>query len=639
MNYEETASQIVSAIGGKANIASVTHCMTRLRFTLKDASLADDQAVSAISGVLRVIRSAQYQVVIGNEVAKVYTALPESLKVNELSSAKSENERKPQNPITRFFGFISACMTPLLPAMLGGGMVKVLLTLLTTFKLLSENSSTYIILSIIGDAFFYFLPIMLANTIAKRMGSSTMLAMLVAAILVHPDITALLSAGSSSFLGIPVISANYPSSVLPVLIIVPLMKYIEKFADMISPNLIKIFFKPFVVLLITTPLALIVIGPIGSIAGNWLADGINFLYTRVGWLTIMLLSAAMPFIIMTGMHYALVPIATLSLSSFGYDSILTITMFCSNLAQGGAALGAAARTKDKAMRQTALGASVSAIVAGVTEPALYGVTMKLKKPLIAACVAAGAGGLFAGIRQLVVYTLGGSPSALTLIQMIGGGSFQNLFSGVITLLLVLILSFALTYILAGEKKKAAEPSDNSADFSDNAIPTSATPSQQTNPLPSLLQITSPLSGKVISLSQVQDATFASGVLGQGCAIFPSEGKVYAPCDGKIATLSDTFHALAIESAGGAEILIHVGKDTVELNGKDFTPCCKAGDQVKEGDLLLSFDMESIEKAGYDLTTPVLIVNTDRFAEINVTCEQKVTVGDNLLTLLPKGTSV
>lgn len=620
-DYAKTAETVLEKVGGEKNVAGVTHCITRLRFVLKDSTIARDGEIEKVPGVVRVVRQGgQYQVVIGNEVANVYKEL---LKLGTFEeSTKAGNDGPRENLFSRLCSFISGCMTPLLPAMLGCGMIKVVLTLLTTFHLIDTVGSTYVILNAAGDAFFYFLPVLLAMTTAKRIGSNIYLAMVVAAFLIHPDITALLGEGNTSYFGLPVTSAVYSSSVLPVFLMVPLMGYIERFADKICPSLVKVFLKPLIVIFISVPIALIVVGPIGSILGNYLADGINFLYEKVGWLTIMLLSAAMPFIIMTGMHYALIPIATIGLTSLGFDAILIITMFCSNLAQGSASMAVAVKSKDKDVKSTASAAGISAIVAGVTEPAMYGVTLKYKTPMIAAVIGAGASGFYAGITHLVAYSMGGSPSSLSLIQMIGGDSFGNLINGVIALGITLTVSFILTLVLYKPEEKIEETAASGD-----------APAVEQKPLVETIQLASPVTGTVVPLTEVEDAVFAGGVLGDGVAVIPDEGKVYAPADGTISALTETKHAIGITTDTGAEVLIHVGLDTVKLGGEGFTLYCKAGDKVEKGSLLLEFDMDKIKEAGLSLTTPVLVSNMTSFVSLKASDKKQVKAGENLITIV------
>ncbi|WP_077613148.1 beta-glucoside-specific PTS transporter subunit IIABC [Clostridium sp. Marseille-P2415] len=620
-DYAKTAETLLDKVGGEKNVEGLTHCMTRLRFVLKDSSIPKDSEIEKIPGVIRVVRQGgQYQMVIGNEVGNVYKEL---LKLGSFEeSTGGRNDGPKENLFSRLCGFVAGCMTPLLPAMLGCGMIKVVLTLLTTFGLVDTAGSTYVILNAAGDAFFYFMPVLLAMTTAKRLGSNIYLAMVVAAFLIHPNITALLGEGNTTYFGLPVTAAAYSSSVLPVLLMVPLMGYIERFADKICPNVVKVFLKPLIVIFISIPIALVVVGPIGSILGNYLADGVNFLYNKVGWLTIMLLSAAMPFIVMTGMHYALVPIATISLTSLGFDVILIITMFCSNLAQGGASLAVAVKSKDKDVKSTASAAGISAIVAGVTEPAMYGVTLKYKTPMIAAVCGAGISGFYAGITHLAAYSMGGSPSGLSLIQMIGGKGFGNLINGVIALAITLAVSFILTLILYKPESKTEDPAASAN-----------TQAEEKKPLVETIELASPLAGTVIPLTEVEDAVFAGGVLGEGAAIIPAEGKVYAPADGTVSALTETKHAVGITTDSGAEVLIHIGLDTVQLGGEGFTLHCKAGDKVKKGNLLLEFDMEKIKAAGFSLTTPVVVSNMTNFVSLKASDKKQVKAGENLLTIV------
>lgn len=625
-DYMKTAATILEKVGGETNVSSVCHCITRLRFALKDTGIPKDGEIERIPGVLRVIKQGgQYQVVIGNEVTHVYSELMKLGNFTEdgSSAPKSVSE---EDIFSRLCSFVAGCMTPLLPAMLGCGMIKMVLTLLAAFNLLDKSGSTYIILNAVGDTFFYFMPVLLAATIAKKLGSSPYLAMVMGAVLLHPDISGLLAAGNTSYFGLPVTAATYSSSVLPVFLLVPVMGYIERFADRICPDMLKVFLKPLIVIFVSVPIALVVVGPAGAVAGNYLAYGVNVLYSKVGWLTIMLLSAAMPFIVMTGMHYALVPIATISLASLGFDATLIITMFVSNLAQGGAALAVAFKTKDKNVRSTASAAGISAIVAGVTEPAMYGVSLKYKTPMIAAVCAAGAAGLYAGIMHLVAYTMGGSPSALTLIQMIGGEGFGNLVNGVITLAISLAASFSICFILY-KPEEVQESSDTQAQTAPSALQTV----RPSGSLVERVEIKSPLKGTVVPLKQVADPVFSDGILGEGAAIEPEDGRVYAPADGVISAVMDSRHAVGITADNGAQILIHVGLDTVKLGGEGFVLHCKMGDRVKIGDLLLECDVALLRSRGYDVITPVLISNPADFISVKAVDQNRVEAGETLLT--------
>lgn len=628
-DYGKTAALILEKVGGKENVGSVTHCITRLRFMLKNDKLPNDSEIEKIPGVLRVIRQGgQYQVVIGNEVTHVFKELSNLGSFSDSSKEVLTSGEK-GSLFSRLCEFVAGCMTPLLPAMLGCGMIKVFLTLLTTFSLIDTLGSTYVILNAVGDAFFYFMPIMLAFTTAKKIGSNPFLAMVMAAVLLHPDISGLFANGNAVYFGLPVTAATYSSSVLPIFLTVPLMKYIEQFADKVCPDVVKVFLKPLLVIFISVPLVLVVVGPIGAIAGNYLADGVNFLYSKVGWLTIMLLSAAMPFIVMTGMHYALVPICTISLASLGFDTILIVTMFCSNLSQGGAAMAVALKAKDKNVKSTASAAGISAIVAGVTEPAMYGITLKYKTPMIAAVCGAGAAGLYSGITHLVAYTMGGSPSVLSLIQMIGGEGFGNLINGLIAMAICLGVSFFVCLALYKPEPVGGEAQNTLKE------PAGETKEkvQEIKPLVERIEVKSPLNGIVVPLKEVSDPVFSGGVLGEGVAVLPMDGKVYAPADGVVSAVMDTGHAVGLTADNGAEILIHVGLETVNLKGEGFCLHCNMGDRVKAGDLLLEWDIALLKEKGYDVITPVLISNTADFISVRQTEAAQVSAGDLLLTIV------
>lgn len=622
LDYVETSKKIINGVGGADNIASATHCMTRLRLVLKDESKADDKAVEKIKGVKSVIKQGgQYQVVIGNEVSNLFKEFKKYGNWGDDAAAAKVDGPK-GNPVQRLFGFVSGCMTPLLPAMLGCGMLKVVLTLLTTFAGMSTESSTYTLLYAFADCFFTFLPIFLGFTIAKKMGGSPMLFMCVGAALCYPDLVTLMGGGSlelGTFLGmsctylfgIPVICATYTSSVLPILLMAPVMGWAEKFADRVSPNVLKSFLKPLLFLIICIPCSLYVLGPIGNICGNLLSNVFLAMYNAVPWLTVGVLSALMPFIVMTGMHYALVPLAVNNVATLGFDVIVAVTMFCSNLAQGGAALGVAAKTKDTETKSEGLACSISAIVAGVTEPAMYGINFRYMKPMYAAVVGAGIGGLFCGITGVKGYSMGGSPSILSLITFIGGEDpMHGVIFGAIGAVIVLAISFGLTLILFKEPKPEAE---------DAASVPEVTLSDEKN------VIASPIAGKVIPLEDVPDGVFSSGVMGVGFGVIPSSGKVYAPFDGQCQMVFDTKHALGLVSNDGVEMLIHVGLETVSLEGKPFKAHVNSGDPIKKGQLLLEFDIDAIQAAGCRIETPVLVSNPDDLPGVRVD-NDKIVIG-------------
>ncbi len=635
LDYVTTSKQIIEAVGGASNIATATHCMTRLRLVLNDEKKADDAKVNKIKGVKSVIKQGgQYQIVIGNEVSNLFKEFEKHGNFSETGNAAP---KKPEgNIVQRLMGFVAGCMTPLLPAMLGTGMVKVLLTLLTTFGVMSATGPTYTFLFGMADSFFYFLPVFLAVQIAKKTNHTVPLFMVIGAMLCYPDIINLLNgavegAPMGTFLGmnctylfgvIPVISASYTSSVLPILLMTPVMCWAEDFADKVSPNVLKAFLKPMIFLLICTPVAFCVLGPLGNVLGNLLSGVFSAMYNAVPWLTVGILSAIMPFIVMTGMHYALIPLCMNNMATLGFDVIVLVTMFCSNIAQGGSSLGVAVKTKDMETKSEGIACGISAIVAGVTEPAMYGINLRFGKPMIGAVCGAGVAGLISGIFGVKGYTMGGSPSILSLIQFIGGENpMHGVIFGAIAAAASIGISFFLTTVLY---KDPEEPASEEAPSEGEETEKKA--------LVEKIEIMSPMTGKVLDIDKVPDEVFASGALGEGVAILPTDGRVVAPADGTIATLMDTKHAVALVTDSGCEILIHVGLDTVQMEGKPFEYHVTQGQKVRKGDLLLTADLKMITDAGYKIHTPVLVTNSDDYVSVKITETTNISTGDPLMTI-------
>ncbi len=598
MDYSVTAKELIKKLGGEKNVDSLTHCMTRLRFVLKDESGIDDKAVENIPGVMGIMKKGgQYQVIIGNNVAKCYSEIN---KLYGFSDTASSNGKKvKRNPVTVALDFISGCMTPMIPAIIAGGLIKVLLVVLgpSLLNVISATGDTYIIMNAIGDAAFYFLPVFIAVTASKKLGCNTYLAIMVAAMLLYPDLITLLGgeAPTKLFGFIPVIHGSYSSSVIPAMLATILLKYVEKLVDKITPEWSKNFLKPLLIVLITAPITLCLLAPLGLVIGNGLQFVLNYIYNFAPWLAMALFAAFMPFIVMTGMHWAFVPAALLAISNPGYELMLLPAMLASNIAQAGATFAVAVKTKDSKMRQIAIPAGISALLAGVTEPAMYGVTLKLKKPMYAACIAGGVGGVIMGFVKLKAYAFA-TPCLTAIVQFISPDGGKNMLFACIIAALSFVLSFVLALIMT--KNKAETTEETSSPKAEGSAD---------------LTIANPVSGEVIALSEVNDATFSSGVLGEGYAVIPIEGKVTAPFDGKVETLMDTHHALGLVSNSGIEMLIHVGLETVALNGKYFTPKVAEGDSFKKGDVLLTFDLEAIKKEGYDTTTPVVVSNADDYA--------------------------
>ena len=600
-DYKNIAKQVLEAVGGKANITSVTHCMTRLRFVLKDQSIPKKEEINKIKGVMGVnIAGGQYQVIVGNAVGNVYKELVSMGDFSDSSISSSEDTKAKVNPITAVIDFIAGCMTPLFTAIIAGGLIKVLLVIFgpTLLGVMSDTSDTYILMNALGDAPFYFLPVLVAITASKKLGCNSYLAAMVSSILLYPSVVTLLGSDAPTYLFgvIPVTHGSYASSIIPAMLATVLLKYVEILVDKITPEWSKNFLKPLLIVIITAPITLCLLAPLGLIIGNGLQAVINGIYGFAPWLAMTLFAGFMPFIVMTGMHWAFVPACLMSLAAPGYDLMLLPAMLSANTAQAGATFGVAFKSKDKDMRQMAIPAGISALLAGVTEPAMYGVTLRLKKPMVAACIASGIGGLITGIVNLKAFAFA-TPCLTAIVQFISPDDNKNFMFAAIIYVVVMILSFVLSFILTpnGETENDTITDDTNT----------------------ITEIKSPINGEVIALSEIEDETFASGMLGNGFGVIPSEGKVYAPFDGVCENLFDTLHALGLVSDNGIELLIHIGLETVTLNGKPFKAHIKNGEHFKKGDLLLEFNIDEIKNAGCKIQTPVIVTNSDDFSDINI----------------------
>lgn len=611
---KQIAEQVLAAVGGRENVSSVTHCMTRLRFVLKDQSIPEKNGITKIKGVVGVnVAGGQYQVIIGNSVGNVYKELT-ALGVSEADAQGGGASKKKVNPVSAVIEFISACMAPLFFAIIAGGLIKVLLVIFgpTLLGWMSDTSDTYILMNALGDAPFYFLPVMVAVSASRKLNCHTYLAVMIAGMLLYPDLITLLSGDTPTYLFgvIPVMHGSYSSSIIPAMLSTLLLKYVEILVDRFTPQWSKNFLKPLLIVVITAPITLCLLAPLGLMIGNVLQLVINTIYGFAPWLAMLLFAGAMPFIVMTGMHWAFVPACLLALADPGYDVLLTVAMLSSNTAQAGATFGVAFKTKDPDMRQMAIPAGISALLAGVTEPAMYGVTLRLKKPMIAACIAGAVGGLISGFVNLRAYAFA-TPCLTAIVQFIAPDGGSNFMFACIIFAVVFVLSFRLSFILTPAREAAEEPAAEMA---------AAPAVSEAAPVPALtrkIEIEAPIPGEVIPLTEVKDQTFASGVLGEGYAIVPSKGKVYAPFDGTCENLFDTLHAMGLLSDSGIELLIHVGLETVGLNGAPFTAHIKTGDKFKKGDLLLEFDIDAIKASGCETQTPVIVTNAEDVGGITI----------------------
>lgn len=465
--YEQLAKEIIQEVGGKNNIESAVHCATRLRFHLKNSESANQEHLGKINGVVGVNPTpTQLQVIIGAHVGEVFEEVIRQGVTNGDTETKSSTSAKSSadnaNLFNKIVDTITGCMTPMIPALTAAGMIKVILSLSTTFHWMSNESSTYRVLDFIGDGAFYFMPLLIAVFAANKFKVNTSIALIVVGVFLHPNFSQWVASGDPiSFLGIPIQGVTYAASLIPALLTIWIMSYIEKFVDKVTPQALKIILNPTLVLLITAPLALIVIGPLGNYAGQGLAWVINLLQGRLGFIMVALLAAAMPFIVMTGMHHALTPIFVASFTATGTESLILVAQICANLAQGGATLAVAVKSKQKDVKSLATAAGISAMM-GITEPALYGVTMKYKKPLIAACISAGIAGFFAGLMHVTLYVP--QNSLMAVLGLSGEKGTPNIIAGLIMMLLSVVLSFILTFVLQKDEKGKVVDTEKSSNL-------------------------------------------------------------------------------------------------------------------------------------------------------------------------------
>ncbi|HEM6526400.1 TPA: PTS glucose transporter subunit IIA [Streptococcus suis] len=613
MKYKNTALAILGAVGGEKNVLRATHCVTRLRLELKDENIVSDERVKSISGVIGIMKkNGQYQIILGNDVANYYKEFTALGKFD----SDSVQQLKKANVLEQVIEYIAGSMTPLIPAMLGGGMIKVLVIVLPMLGLLKADSQSISFLAFFGDAPYHFMPIFLAYSASQKLKVTPALAMSVAGILLHPNFVQMVSSGDPlHFLGAPVTPASYGSSVIPILIMVWLMKYIEAVFNKVTPAVTKSFLQPTLVLLVSGFIALVLVGPLGVIVGEGLSQLVEQMHGVAGWLTLAVLGAIMPFIVMTGMHWAFAPIF-LAASIATPDVLILPAMLGSNLAQGAASIAVAFKSKNSNTKQIAFAAGFSALFAGVTEPALYGVTLKYKKPLYAAMIGGGLAGLFVGLTGVKAY-LFAVPSLIALPQFIYSEAASNITNAMIAAAISIIVTFILAYFLGIDEE------------------TSTVNLEKVAPgISSRKNVFSPLSGQILPLEKVNDATFSKKMLGEGVAIIPKDGKVYAPFDGTVTSLFPTKHAIGLTSDEGVELLIHFGLETVELKGRGFVSHVSDGEKVEKGQLMLEVDVEMLVAEGYDIVTPVVVTNTQEYLDVLLlSTKEDVNYADDLLAVL------
>ncbi|MED4116280.1 beta-glucoside-specific PTS transporter subunit IIABC [Priestia megaterium] len=614
MDHNQTAKKILRHVGGEENIIDVVHCATRLRFKLVENQKANKPQLEEMSEVLSVVESGgQYQVVIGNEVSHVHAEL------TKMTNVDSKNEKKAVNSnetlLSKVFEVISASFSPLIPALVGAGMIKAFLALAVLLGWISVDSSTYLILTAVGNAIFYFLPIFLGITLASKLGANPYIGGVIGAALLEPNFTGMLANGTkATFAGIPVVLIDYSASVFPIFIAVSIFALLEKGLKKVIYKDVQLFLVPTLSLVIIVPFTVLVFGPFGVYVGEAIGSSINFLNETSSIITGVIVGASFTFLTILGLHWGVLPIILQDLSD-GASPILAMSHMAT-FAQIGLAIGIFLKTRDKKIKAVSGPAALTGLLAGVTEPIIYGLMLRYKRTIpyivIAGAVGGGILGSFNGYVSSFVF-----PSVFSL------GAYQPIFATIISISSAIIIGLLLPIFL-GYEDKEKKMERETAEAGGEPI--------QKGEILEYESVVSPLTGVIQPLSQVDDPVFSSEAMGKGIAIQPSEGVVVAPFDGTVTSLFPTGHAVGVTSLAGAEVLIHIGINTVELKGKHFKPLVSQGDTVKKGDKLIEFDIEGIKEAGYSIMTPVIVTNTFNYQKITNAVSGNIHITENLLQL-------
>lgn len=654
MAYEDLSKKIIAGVGGKDNVVSVVHCTTRLRFKLKDEKKAHDDELKNTDGIVTVVKSAgQYQVVIGNEVADVYDTL---IKVGGFSDggqvADDYVDKSNMSIADKFIDIVSGIFTPFLGALASAGMIKGLVAACASLGILSKTSGAYQILYAIGDSIFYFLPIMIAVNAAKKFKVELFTAMGIAAAMLYPAIVAISSSKTTlmtifkgtflqsdvhtTFFGIPVIMMNYSSTVIPIILAVWFAGYVQKWVKSWVPAVVRTFLVPFFTLLIVVPITFIVIGPVATWLGDLLAAVTNGAYNLSPILAAILMGAFWQVFVIFGVHWGFVAVFFANLAAYGFNKLLVLSSAAS-FAQIGVVLAILLQTKNEKTKGLAFPAFLSGIF-GVTEPAIYGVTLPRKKPFIISCIASALATIIIALGNVKLYMMGGMgiflyPAAINPKTGIDKSFYFLIAATIVAFILgfVLQMLFGKDAVDAQDQEHIANDVQVAANEAKEIKKNAAVvkPSVDYNKPTTLV---SPLNGELIPLSEVKDEVFSTKAMGDGAAIRPSEGVLRAPANGHVVLVFPTGHAIGMHTDDGAEVLMHIGMDTVNLNGKGFETLVKKDQVVKAGDPLVKFDIEAIKKAGYDVTTPIVITNTKNYHKVSLAKQGLVHVGDNVLDL-------
>ncbi|MEK4008208.1 beta-glucoside-specific PTS transporter subunit IIABC [Paenibacillus sp. FSL H3-0333] len=619
MSNKDLSKQIITLVGGEGNVNSVFHCATRLRFKLKDNSKANKAALEKTPGVITVVEnSGQFQVVIGNNVSQVFEQIMKETSLQDAEKSGSDESSESTGVLGKAVDIISSIFSPILGALAGAGILKGLLALILSLEWISAASGTYMILNAAADSVFYFLPVFLAVTAARKFKANQFVSIAIAGALIYPAVIAAVgSPDPLHFLGIKIVLINYSSSVIPIILAVWVQSYVERWFRSFIHESVRNILVPMFALLIVIPLTFLAFGPVGSLISDGLASGYTWLYNLSPLVAGAIAGAFWQVFVIFGVHWGFVPIMLSNIATLGQDTMLPI-LSAAVLSQAGAVFGVFLKSRNPQLKALA-GSSTLSAVFGITEPTIYGVTLKLKKPFIYACISGAIGGaiIATGGARALSFSL---PGLLALPTYFGTGFVWV----VIGILVAFVLAAVLVLVFGYE-----EPETDAA----ASVNLSATSGTTTPTLIDKELVVSPLAGTLQPLDTLPDEAFASGAMGKGIVIEPSSGILTSPVNGTVTTVFPTGHAIGITSEGGAELLIHVGVNTVKLKGQHFTKKVQEGDKVVKGQLLLEFDLEAIRAAGFVTATPVIVTNSAQYLDVLKSTGTEVPSGEILFTLI------
>jgi PTS system beta-glucosides-specific IIC component len=598
MDYNHLSKTILKNVGGEENILDVYHCITRLRFHLKDSSKVNEKVITDSEGIAGAqFKGSEFQIIIGNDVKNVYENFVSHMK--DFGRQDGEVSTEKTNIMTKLMDTLAGVFVPVLPAITAAGMVKSVLALLLAVRAISSESDIYQLFNILSDAAFYFLPFLLAVTSARKFKTNEFLALTVAGSMMYPTIiTGAADGGALHVFGLTIPFINYSASIIPIVLSVWLLSKVYRFIDKRTPETVRLLIAPMLSLFIIVPISLGLLAPLGNYAGYYLASFLTWIFAVSGPVAGLILGATIPLIVMTGMHYVVNPIVLQNLNQLGYDFIAPLFFLC-NIAQAGATLAVFTKAKDKKLKSLALSTGISAIF-GITEPAMYGVNIREKKPFFASLIAGGIGGFVATLFGVKVYAfvmpgITGIPAYITQ-----GGDNRNIVVILLSLLITFASSFGLTLILWKEKRinikeePQTVPEEMKGEF-----------------------VRSPIEGKIVSLTDVPDTIFSKQIVGPGVAIIPESREIRAPFEGQVTMISESKHAIGLKSKSGIELLIHVGIDSAKLGGLGFEAAVKAGDDIRVGDKLLEVNLDYLKEKGIDMITPVVVINASAFKRVEL----------------------